>query len=84
MPGQTPRIGNVEKVSGEVADLVVKLSRSVLAKYPTRARDVIRFSLQCITAMFAEDIGLLPKNHLASLLYDDARARAGNARSATQ
>ena len=72
-PGQTPRIVNVEKVSAEVADLVAKLYRSVLAQHPTRERDVIRFTLQCITAMFAEDIGLLPRNYFTSLLYDGAR-----------
>lgn len=73
MPGATPRIVNVEKVSEEVADLVAKLYRSVLAAHPKRERDVIRFTLQCITAMFAEDIGLLPKNYFTSLLYDGAK-----------
>lgn len=73
VPGTTPRIVNVEKVSEEVADLVARLYRSVRAQHPTRERDVIRFTLQCITAMFAEDIGLLPKNYFTSLLYDGAR-----------
>lgn len=73
MPGATPRIVNVEKVSEEVADLVARLYRSVRAQHPTRERDVIRFTLQCITAMFAEDIGLLPKNYFTSLLYEGAR-----------
>lgn len=72
-PGAVPRIVNVEKVSGEVADLVARLYRSVRAKHPDRERDVIRFTLQCITAMFAEDIGLLPKNHFTSLLYEGAK-----------
>lgn len=79
-PGQTPRIVNVEKVSAEVADLVAKLYRSVRAQHPTRERDVIRFTLQCITAMFAEDIGLLPKNYFTSLLYDGARHKNLDAR----
>lgn len=79
-PGQTPRIVNVEKVSAEVADLVAKLYRSVKAQHPTRERDVIRFTLQCITAMFAEDIGLLPKNYFTSLLYDGARHKNLDAR----
>ncbi len=74
VPGATPRIVNVEKVSEEVADLVARLYRSVRAQHPTREPDVIRFTLQCITAMFAEDIGLLPKNYFTSLLYDGARA----------
>ena len=79
-PGQTPRIVNVEKVSAEVADLVAKLYRSVRAQHPTRERDVIRFTLQCITAMFAEDIGLLPRNYFTSLLYDGARHKNVDAR----
>ena len=73
VPGATPRIVNVEKVSTEVADLVAQLYRSVRAQHATRERDVIRFTLQCITAMFAEDIGLLPANYFTSLLYDAAR-----------
>ena len=73
VPGAVPRIVNVEKVSKEVADLVARLYRSVRAQHAARERDVIRFTLQCITAMFAEDIGLLPKNYFTSLLYDGAR-----------
>jgi SAM-dependent methyltransferase len=75
VPGTTPKIINVEKVSTEVADLVARLYRSVRAQHPAREQDVIRFVLQCITAMFAEDIGLLPKNHFTSILYDGARNR---------
>lgn len=74
VPGSTPKIVNVEKVSAEVADLVARLYRSVRAAHPTRGRDVIRFTLQCITAMFAEDIGMLPKNYFTSLLYNGAKA----------
>lgn len=74
IPGATPKIVNVEKVSAEVADLVARLYRSVRAAHPGRDRDVIRFTLQCITAMFAEDIGMLPKNYFTSLLYDGAKA----------
>jgi hypothetical protein len=74
-PGMTPKIVNVEKVSAEVADLVAKLFRSVRAQHPGRERDVIRFILHCITTMFAEDIGLLPKHYFTSLLYDGARHR---------
>ncbi len=75
VPGMTPRIVSVEKVSAEVADLVAKLYRSVRAQHPKRQQDVIRFTLQCITAMFAEDIGLLPKSYFTSLLYDGAKHR---------
>jgi SAM-dependent methyltransferase len=74
VPGATPKIVNVEKVSEEVADLVAQLYRSVRAQHPTRERDVIRFTLQCITAMFAEDIGLLPKNYFTTMLYNGAKA----------
>ncbi len=74
VPGATPKIVNVEKVSAEVADLVARLYRSVRAAHPKRDRDVIRFTLQCITAMFAEDIGMLPKNYFTSLLYNGAKA----------
>jgi SAM-dependent methyltransferase len=73
-PGALPKIVNVEKVSEEVADLVGRLYRSVLAAHPKRERDVIRFVLQCITSMFAEDIGLLPKNYFTSLLYNGAKS----------
>ncbi len=74
VPGATPKIVNVEKVSAEVADLVARLYRSVRAAHQGRDRDVIRFTLQCITAMFAEDIGMLPKNYFTSLLYNGAKA----------
>ncbi|HEX3475008.1 MAG TPA: type IIL restriction-modification enzyme MmeI [Kofleriaceae bacterium] len=74
-PGAVPRIVNVEKVSEDVADLVARLYRSVRAQHAGREKDVIRFTLQCITAMFAEDIGLLPRNYFTSLLYDGARSK---------
>lgn len=73
-PGAVPKIVNVEKVSEEVADLVARLYRSVRAAHPARERDVIRFTLQCITAMFAEDIGLLPRSYFTTLLYNGAKA----------
>lgn len=68
-PGVTPRIINVDKVSKEVADLVAKAYRALVAKNSDRKDDVIRFTLQCIVAMFAEDIGLLPKEYFTTLLY---------------
>jgi SAM-dependent methyltransferase len=74
-PGAVPKIVNVEKVSEDVADLVARLYRSVRAQHPGREKDVIRFTLQCITAMFAEDIGLLPRNYFTSLLYDGAKGK---------
>ena len=74
-PGAVPKIVNVEKVSAEVADLVARLYRSVRAQHLGHEKDVIRFTLQCITAMFAEDIGLLPQNYFTSLLYDGAKGK---------
>lgn len=68
-PGATPLIINVERVSKEVADLVARVYRSFKAEHPRRVDEVIRFTLQCIIAMFAEDIGLLPKQYFTSLLY---------------
>src|SRR5262249_44261920 len=75
IPGAVPKIVNVEKVSEDVADLVARLYRSVRAQHAGREKDVIRFTLQCITAMFAEDIGLLPRNYFTSLLYDGAKSK---------
>ena len=73
VPGQTPTIINVSKVSGEVAELVAKLYRSLKKQHPERERDVVQFTLQCILTMFAEDIGLLPQEHFTALLYEGAR-----------
>jgi SAM-dependent methyltransferase len=72
-PGMTPEIVNSAKVSREVADLVAQLYRSLLAAHPKRPDEVIQFTLRCITTMFSEDIGLLPKAHFTALLYEGAR-----------
>jgi len=69
VPGTTPKIINVDKVSKEVAGLVAKVYRALDTKNPDREDDVIRFTLRCIVAMFAEDIGLLPKEYFTTLLY---------------
>lgn len=69
VPGTTPKIINVDKVSKEVADLVAKVYRALAASNPGRTEDVTRFTLQCIVAMFSEDIGLLPKEYFTTLLY---------------
>lgn len=74
-PGAVPKIVNVEKVSEAVADMVARLYRSVRVQHAGREKDVIRFTLPCITAMFAEDIGLLPRNYFTSLLYDGAKRK---------
>ena len=82
-PGATPRIINVDKVSKEVADLVAKVYRALRAEHAAdgegqgRQDDVIRFTLQSIVAMFAEDIGLLPKEYFTTLLYRAAEDAAG-------
>lgn len=73
VPGTTPKIINVDKVSKEVADLVAKVYRALRKAHGAKRTDeVIRFTLQCIVAMFAEDIGLLPKEYFTSLLYRGA------------
>lgn len=75
VPGTTPKIINVSKVSREVAELVARLYRSLKEQHPKRERDVVQFTLQCILTMFAEDIGLLPQEYFTTLLYDGARGR---------
>jgi hypothetical protein len=75
VPGTTPKIINVSKVSREVAELVARLYRSLKEQHPQRERDVVQFTLQCILTMFAEDIGLLPQEYFSTLLYDGARRR---------
>lgn len=75
MPGTTPKIINVSKVSREVAELVARLYRSLKEQHPKREREVVQFTLQCILTMFAEDIGLLPQEYFTTLLYEGARGR---------
>jgi SAM-dependent methyltransferase len=75
VPGTTPTIISVSKVSREVAELVSRLYRSLKEQHPAREKDVVQFTLQCILTMFAEDIGLLPPEYFTSLLYDGARNR---------
>ncbi|MDB4944541.1 MAG: Methyltransferase domain [Labilithrix sp.] len=73
VPGTVPKIINVSKVSGEVAELVARLYRSLKEQHAERERDVVQFTLQCILTMFAEDIGLLPQEYFTTLLYEGAR-----------
>ncbi|HZL16483.1 MAG TPA: DNA methyltransferase [Polyangia bacterium] len=73
VPGMTPKIINVSKVSREVADLVARLYRSLKEQHSNREKDVVQFTLQCILTMFAEDIGLLPQEYFTTLLYDGGR-----------
>ncbi len=73
VPGTTPKIINVSKVSREVAELVARLYTSLNQQHQGRDREVVQFTLQCILTMFAEDIGLLPQEYFTTLLYDGAR-----------
>jgi|GEM_PF-462815 len=75
--GEEVSIKDEDKVSKEVAELVGRLFRSLVAGHcagetggnsPKRL-EVTRFVLQCITAMFAEDIELLPEGMFTKLLY---------------
>jgi hypothetical protein len=75
VPGTTPKIINVSKVSREVAELVARLYRSLKEQHPSREREIVQFTLQCILTMFAEDIGLLPQEYFTTLLYEGARER---------
>lgn len=72
-PGMTPTVVDVSKVSAEVAELVAKLYRSLKEQHAKRESAVVQFTLQCILTMFAEDIGLLPREHFTSLLYEGTR-----------
>lgn len=75
VPGTTPKIINISKVSTEVAEVVARLYRSLREQHGAAAeREVVQFTLQCILTMFAEDIGLLPQEHFTTLLYEGARA----------
>lgn len=70
-------IRDQDKVSKEVAELVGRLFRSLVAvhckgenqKDGPKRLEVTRFVLQCITTMFAEDIGLLPEGVFTKKLY---------------
>lgn len=73
-PGATPKIINISKVSGEVAEMVARLYRSLKEQHPKHDREVVQFTLQCILTMFAEDIGLLPQEYFTTLLYEGARS----------
>lgn len=60
---------NVAAVSKEVAARVGHFYRSLIGG-GVEQEDAVRFTLQCITAMFAEDIGLLPDDALTLRLYE--------------
>ena len=60
---------NVATVSKEVAARVGAFYRSLI-QGEVGQEDAVKFTLQCITAMFAEDIGLLPERALTHRLYE--------------
>ena len=68
-------IVDVAQVSEQVASRVGVLYRSLLAS-GTPVEDAVHYVLQCITAMFAEDVGLLPKDAFTRRLYEAASGRA--------
>jgi hypothetical protein len=71
-----------QRASREVAKLVTNVHRSFAAEHPLRANDVVRFTLQCALAMFAQDIGLLPRRQFTSLLEQSAEHADASARLA--
>lgn len=68
--------------SKHVAKLVADVYRSFEAEHPLRANDVVRFTLQCTLAMFAQDIGLLPRKQFTSVLHQAAEHGDASARLA--
>ena len=70
------KVINVSQISQDVARRVGTFYRSLI-QGEVAQDDAVRFTLQCITAMFAEDIGLLPKNALTQRLWDAQAGRAG-------
>jgi SAM-dependent methyltransferase len=71
-----------QRAQKAVAKLVANVYRSFEATHPRRADDVIRFTLQCTLAMFAQDIGLLPRERFTRLLYQSAKHADASARLA--
>ena len=67
---RTPLFGNDRvAVTRQAADKVARVFQSLVKRGITR-EDAQRFILQCVTAMFAEDIGLLPHHIFTHLIHD--------------
>lgn len=66
---QSIHVLDVDKLSRDVADRVAKVYRQLIER-GVEEDLAVRFVLQCIIAMFAEDIGLLPKDTFTKLLYN--------------
>ncbi|MFF7292031.1 DNA methyltransferase [Microbacterium sp. NPDC008134] len=65
-----PQFGNdLVAVTREAAAEVAKVYRSLRAR-GVESKDVQRFTLQCVMAMFAEDTGLLPEHSFTKALAD--------------
>lgn len=72
-----PQFGNDrEGVTRDVAELVGNVFRGLVNKGEDRAR-AQRFVLQCVVAMFAEDVDLMPRGTIAGLC-DSARKGEGS------
>jgi type II restriction/modification system DNA methylase subunit YeeA len=69
---RTPLFGNDRvAVTRQAADKVARVFQSLVKRSIPR-EDAQRFILQCVTAMFAEDIGLLPHHVFTHLIADCA------------
>lgn len=65
-----PMFGNdTEAVTKDVAELVAKVFRSLVARGEDRTR-AQRFVLQTVVAMFAEDVDLMPRGMVSRLVAD--------------
>lgn len=71
-----------QRASNEVAELVAQVYRSFAVEHPGRVDDVVRFTLQCAVAMFAQSVGLLPHQHVTDLLHASAKHGDASARLA--
>jgi len=59
-----------EKVTREAADMLAGLYRTLRTRRDVTPDTAQRFVLQCLVALFSEDIGLLPKHFFKELLED--------------
>jgi hypothetical protein len=74
MLGQAPTFGrNLVDITEEAAAEISTLYQSILSRrdrYGATEEDIQRFVLQCVLCLFAEDIGLLPRDLFTNLLQD--------------
>jgi type II restriction/modification system DNA methylase subunit YeeA len=68
---------NQEEVTRDAADRLATLFNKLVVRKDVGRKKAQRFVLQCLVALFAEDIGLLPKYFFARLLEEcDSSAKA--------